>query len=239
LEKILKKRKIIGTILIMLLLSIGTIGYVNDASRYKVKGVDVSHFQGEVNWYELKKEDVEFTFIKATEGSTYVDECFKNNIKGAFDAGFYTGAYHFFRFESDGMKQARNFCNHVELKKGMLPPVVDVEYYAKYSENPPKKELVKIELKKMLKELERYYAVKPIIYTTLPVYYKYLKSDFTEYPLWIRNVYFSPDIDMSSRWMFWQYTDKAVLSGYAGTEKYIDMNVFKGTIQELDEICIK
>lgn len=69
--------------------------------------------------------------------------------------------------------------------------------------------------------------VKPVIYTTYSVYYQYIKGGFKEYPLWIRNVYFPPDWHMKGEWTFWQYTDTAVMNGYAGNEKYIDRNMIK------------
>ncbi len=84
----------------------------------------------------------------------------------------------------------------------------------------------------MLTILEEYYGVKPIIYATLKTYNKYIKQEFDDYMLWIRNVYYSPNIDMKGKWKFWQYTDKAALNGYSGDEKYIDRNVFNGTEAE-------
>ncbi|NLT09442.1 MAG: glycosyl hydrolase family 25, partial [Ruminococcus sp.] len=78
-------------------------------------------------------------------------------------------------------------------------------------------------------ELERYYGTKPIIYTTIPVYMRYVKEDFGEYPLWIRSVNFEPDL---MDWKFWQYCDCGELEGYNGDEKYIDLNVYNGTKEE-------
>lgn len=90
----------------------------------------------------------------------------------------------------------------------------------------------------MLTELEEHYQAKPIIYTTYEVYHKYIKDEFDEYPLWIRNVYYPPLFSMGKRWKFWQYSDTAVLDGYSGTEKRIDRNVFRGTREEIGEFIL-
>ena len=91
----------------------------------------------------------------------------------------------------------------------------------------------------MLSLLEEHYHVKPVIYTTYSVYYKYIKGGFKEYRLWIRNVYFPPDWHMKGDWSFWQYTDTAVLQGYMGEEKYIDRNVYVGTAEEFQKLLVK
>lgn len=95
------------------------------------------------------------------------------------------------------------------------------------------------QLGEMLSVLEEHYQVKPIIYTTYTIYSKYIKGEFEEYPLWIRNVYFPPSGTLKDAWLFWQYTDTAVLDGYVGDEKNIDMNVFRGTEEELKMLLVQ
>ena len=99
---------------------------------------------------------------------------------------------------------------------------------SKLGRKPTKEETEQI-LRPLLEKLEEYYGVKPIIYTTLPVYFRYVKENFSDYPLWIRNVNFEPDL---MNWKFWQYCDKGELYGYKGEEKYIDLNVYNGTIEQ-------
>ena len=113
----------------------------------------------------------------------------------------------------------------------MLPPVVDVEFYSDKEDNPPAKESVAKELADILKLLENHYGVKPIIYTTEKVYDLYIKEDFADYDLWIRNVISKPNKNITD-WKFWQYTNREVLNGYSGDEKYIDVNVFNGSALE-------
>lgn len=89
--------------------------------------------------------------------------------------------------------------------------------------------------------LELEYGVKPMLYTTNAVYRKYLKGefDFEEYPLWIRDVYFTPDITIQDEWVLWQYSDTSILEGYNGEEKYIDVNVFHGNLAELNDLLVE
>lgn len=209
------------------------------AGRYELRGIDVSHYQGVIDWEKLAGQELDFAFIKATEGSSYLDECFYDNWQAAGKTDLYIGAYHFFSFDSEGKKQAEFFINTVGNLEGKLSPVIDVEFYGDKAYNPPEKEAVVTQLGEMLSALEEHYQVKPIIYTTYTVYNQYIKEDFQEYPLWIRNVYYPPDVTLRGTWSFWQYMDTAVLEGYVGTEKYIDMNVFKGTKDELEMLLVQ
>ena len=169
-------------------------------------------------------------FIKATEGSKYRDEHFDKNWSEAAATDLRIGAYHFFSLDSPGAAQAENFCNTVKPVKDMLPPGVDVEPYGNYND-PGQLDTEKMltELGAFIEGVESHYGLKPIIYTTeewLPV----LQDDFGDYDLWIRDVYGTPD--PSIKWTLWQYSNRHVLSGYAGTERYIDMNVFYGDEEE-------
>ncbi len=209
------------------------------ASAYEVKGVDVSHYQGEIDWEMLAAGDLDFSYIKATEGSSFVDDKFVQNWEAATGTELLTGAYHFFSFDSVGVTQAEHYIETVGDLSGRLVPVVDVEYYGDKWTNPPTKEDVVSQLQEMLAVLEAEYGRRPMLYTTYEVYYKYLAEDFEEYPLWIRNVYFSPNVDMKGDWTIWQYSDTEVLEGYRGEEKYIDCNVFYGTKKELKQLLVE
>ncbi len=208
------------------------------AAKYALHGVDVSHYQGKIDWKKLDSQNLDFAFIKATEGSSHLDENFAENWQKAQETKLALGAYHFFSFDSSGRTQAEWYLQTVGELEGKLAPAVDVEYYADKEQNPPDREQVVRELHNFLQILEEQCQAKPIIYTTYKVYNRYIAGEFDEYPLWIRNVYYSPDLDMKGRWQFWQYTDRAVLEGYEGTEKFIDLNVFIGTAEELKAYLI-
>lgn len=205
------------------------------ANRYELHGIDVSHYQGNIDWKKIEEQKVDFAFIKATEGSGYVDECFYQNWQDAQQTNICIGAYHFFSFDSPGETQAAHYIETVGDLSKKLSPVIDIEYYGNKSQNPPDKDDVCRELGKMLTDLETQYQVKPIIYTTYKAYHDYIKGEFEEYPIWIRNVYYPP---VMIDWSFWQYTDKAVMEGYQGLEKYIDKNVFCGTLEEFKKMTV-
>lgn len=203
------------------------------AKQYPVRGVDVSHYQGKIDFDALADQGMRFAFIKATEGSTHVDPMLKKNSAGIENSDMRAGFYHFFSFDSPGMTQAENFIANVPELEDMLPPVIDVEYYGDYFRNPPDAERVKPELRAMVERLEQEYGVKPVIYCTMSAYRRYIKEDFSDCELWIRNVYWTPSTDRE--WTFWQFTDKAKLDGYEGDEPCIDVNVFCGTEEEFEK----
>ena len=185
---------------------------------YPVRGIDVSHYQGEIDWQTLSSQELSFTFIKATEGSSYVDECFAYNFAEAQKCGIAVGAYHFFSFDSPGETQAENFIGHVAPFEGMLPPVIDLEFYGDNVKNPPDRELVSVELEALIDALEAYYRLKPIIYTTEKAYEIYLSGEYDEYDIWIRDVVAKPKLSDGREWTFWQYTNRETLDGYKGEE---------------------
>lgn len=237
-----KRNVLLLAILIILVCCIGyafciSRGYLllNNPSRsqYPIVGTDLSHYQGTVKWDVLSKEDIAFAYIKATEGSSYVDEKFSDNWKQAGKTDLRVGAYHFFSFDSPGETQAMNFITSVGIRDGMLPPAIDVEYYADKKINPPTPEHVREQLQAMLYQIETYYQTTPVIYSTEEVWERYLKGHFDDYPVWIRNVITKPRIQ--EPWTFWQYTNRARLKGYSGEEEFIDLNVYHGTVEQWEQ----
>ena len=200
--------------------------------RYPVRGVDVSHYQGEIDWQTLAGEGIHFAFIKATEGSSYADPCFAYNFAEARKTNLAVGAYHFFSFDSPGKTQAENFIRTVPSFVGMLPPVIDLEFYGGHDLNPPPCAEVAKELRTLLALLEEHYGVRPILYATEDSYAQYLAYEFAPYDIWIRNVMTSPTLTDGRAWTFWQFTNRESLNGYCGEEKFIDVNVFAGTAAE-------
>lgn len=215
-------------------------GGLNDflAFHYEMQGIDVSHYQGEIQWREMEEQSIDFAYIKATEGSSSVDECFARNWREARETSIYMGAYHFFSFDSDGKTQGEHFIRTVGDLQGCLCPVVDVEYYGNKEKNPPSLRDVKRELGILLELLEETYGKKPIIYTTYQVHNKYIGDNFGDYPLWIRNVYYYPMFGKRGDWQFWQYSDTGRMSGYQGVESCIDRDVFRGSREELKKYMI-
>lgn len=208
--------------------------------QYEICGVDVSHYQGDIDWGKMADEKIDFAYIKATEGSSHVDEKFHINWKNIAQTDLYYGAYHFFSFDSAGETQAKNYISTVGSLDGKLIPVVDVEYYGdkESRKNELDREAITKELGVLLRALEEEYHTKPIIYTTYSAYHDFIEDAFDEYDLWIRNVYYTPGIGMKGRWLYWQYTDRAEFDAYSGEEKYIDMNVFAGSRTEFLDMLL-
>lgn len=197
---------------------------------WKVWGVDVSSYQGDVDWAVLRDQGVDFAFIKATEGSGTADRYFEANWKNAHAAGVLAGAYHFFSYDSPGETQADNFIAQVPVTAGALPPVVDIEFYGDKAQDPPAREAVAAILDPLLERLEAKYGQKPILYATYRSYQLYLQGSYEDYPLWITRPLLAP---VDKDWTFWQYSHSARLPGYQGSEERIDLNVFRGSIDEL------
>lgn len=211
--------------------------FVNEANS--TIGVDVSAYQADINMNMLKDQNIEFIYIKATEGSAHKDARFAENWKNAEEAGLRSGAYHFFSYDSEGKTQAENFIEQVGPDlKGRLLPVVDVEYYGDKEQNPPEKEAVVRELRAYLELIEQEYGVKPMIYTRSDVYDKYLKGEFDEYKKWMSSLYTPLNWNYKDDWYIWQYLNRGVLEGYSGGETYIDLNVLNRE-KKLEDLIIK
>ena len=116
----------------------------------------------------------------------------------------------------------------------MLPPVIDVEFYGDKEKNPPAKDTVTKELRDMINALEKHYGLKPVLYVTEKSYDTYIRGDFTDYDIWFRNVISKAAPSDGRKWTFWQYTNREMIDGYNGKEKFIDMNVFNGSNNEFN-----
>lgn len=112
-------------------------------AEYPVRGADVSSYQGDIEWPVLSSQNIDFVFIKATEGSSFVDPYFTYNFSEAQKCDLSVGAYHFFSFDSKGVTQAENFIDTVAPFDGMLPPVIDLEFYGDKEKDPPGRDAVR------------------------------------------------------------------------------------------------
>jgi len=214
-------------------LSIFAYGCESDTTRmpgYEVHGIDVSHYQADIDWNAVASQGVQFAFVKASEGMTLNDTLFCDNWSELKAAGIRRGAYHFFRPKTPSFEQAMNFHTAVRLEPGDLPPVLDVEVLDGVS----KVELVSSVLT-WLYLIEIHYGVKPILYTNLKFYNKYLAGHFEEYPLWVARYSRREPAPAGGRdWQFWQYGNRGRLHGIDGP---VDFNVFQGDKGQLDSLC--
>jgi lysozyme len=203
---------------------------------FSIHGLDVSSHQGIIHWPSVKAmrvNDIQmgYCFIKATEGLNDTDKRFKTNWQEAKEAGMLRGAYHFFLATKSGKQQAIQYMKQVALRKGDLPPVVDIEQLYKV-----KPALMRKRLKEWLDMAEAYYRVKPIIYTYASFYDRYLGDEFKEYPLWVAH-YFEPEKPRVGRpWSFWQYSELGTINGI---RTKVDCNVFNGDSTQFKQLLIR
>ena len=203
---------------------------------YEIHGIDISHYQGKIDREQLtnamiKGCPVRFVIIKSTEGSSRLDENFRENFNQARDFGFIRGVYHFWSNKSTAREQAYYFLDQVHLTDGDLPPVLDIEH------KPADKSVEDFQRDVLtwLHIVEDKYHVKPIIYTYYKFKEQYLSAPvFEDYPYWIAH-YYVDKVQYKGKWKFWQHTDVGKLPGIKG---YVDFNIYNGSYYELKQLCI-
>ena len=199
---------------------------------YEIHGIDVSHYQSTIHWDSIIAQDITFAFVKATEGEELTDSIYCHNWSEMKRVGIKRGAYHFFRPTLSVYKQAKNFIENVSLEPGDLPPVLDVEVDDGSSDH-----LAVFRIKTWLEMIEDHYNVKPIIYTNIRYYNKYIAGNLDDYPIRIARYSKSkPLLAFEKEWLFWQYGNRGRLKGIEGD---VDFNVFSGTYPQLESLCLQ
>lgn len=201
-------------------------------SSARLPGIDVSKWQGAVNWPQVKAAGVEFAFARATYGTTTVDNEFAANWSGMRDAGVVRGAYHFFVTAEDATEQARLFLKTVgSLAPGDLPPVLDVE-----AESGTGANLVS-DVQTWLSIVEQGLGRTPIIYTGPSFWNENMQGDFGRYPLWVAEYGVSAPKSVNgwSGWTFWQYSESGTIAGVSGS---VDLDYFDGSPADLAALCV-
>lgn len=202
---------------------------------YDIRGVDISHYQGKIDWVRLRNADVKnapirFIFIKATEGEEMLDSYFLNNFNSAKENDFITGAYHFYIPDASPEKQAALFIQCVKLEGGDLPPVLDVERRGKSDIAKFRRDILT-----WLKITERHYGVKPILYASTKFMIDYLDCpELKDYPFWIAH-YYVDKLKYKGDWKFWQHTDCGKVDGIKGN---VDLNIYNGKLSQLMQMTI-
>ncbi len=201
---------------------------VEAARSYPIQGIDISRWQGEIDWASVKAAGTRFVYIKATEGGDHIDPAFLRNWEGARRAGIPRGAYHFVYWCRPAHEQAVWFKQHIPNDPDALPPVLDLEWNG-HSKTCPKKVERSLALEKirlMLTELEQLTGKKPVIYTDITFHKDILEGEFNDYPYWIRSTAAKPEVRYHNRpWAFWQFTTTGRIPGIKGD---VDRNAFYG-----------
>lgn len=202
-----------------------------------VHGIDVSYYQGTIDWNKVAAEGHKFAFIRVSDGLNYIDSKFAQNWSGAKNAGIIRGAYQFFRPNLDAVAQAQLLLDKMgPLEKGDLPPVIDVENNGGLAPAD-----VAAQVGKWINHIESKLGVKPIIYTGYYFWKDNVKSTaFGSYLLWepwyhdYQDTSFCPTTpDPWTKWTFWQWTSSGTVSGISGD---VDRNIFDGTLDDLRKL---
>lgn len=182
-------------------------------------GIDVSAYQGRIDWTEVARDHIRFSYIKATEGSDFVDRAFAANWTGAERAGIPRGAYHFFTLCSTGAAQARNFLRTAPDDPDMLAPAADLELSGNCHLRPPV-QTVQRELRAFVEAVEASTHQKMVAYVSGDFERRYRVSDILDSPYWVRHLLWRPKGD----WTIWQVDSWAQVKGVPGG---VDLDVLR------------
>jgi len=202
------------------------------ASDFEVHGIDVSKYQGEIDWDSVRSAGVRFAWIKATEGGDHIDDKFTRNWAAAKAAGVPRGAYHFAYWCRPMEEQAAWFTANVPNDPDALPPVLDVEWngQSKTCAKRVPRDVAIGQMKIILAAMERAYGKRPVIYTAVDFHRDVMQGEFTDYTIWVRSVKYHPSVKYGDRrWRFWQHTAEGRIPGIRG---YVDRNAFNGSASD-------
>jgi lysozyme len=220
-----------GIVIVVLALCFFGIWIPNAPSRsqYPVRGIDVSHHQGQINWSAVKASGIRFAYIKATEGTGFTDATFAENWKNSNAAGIVHGAYHFFTLGTSGESQAAHFIATVPADANALPPAIDLEFSGYNKERRPPPEEFQRELATFWDAVVAHYRKLPVVYTASDFQKQYLRFMPIE-RLWIRDVVLKPD----AGWTFWQFSARGRVHGVPG---FVDLNAFHSNAEEFAKLA--
>jgi lysozyme len=200
-----------------------------------VRGIDVSHFQGQINWAQVAAAGIQFCYVKATDGIAFSDVRFQANFGGSKAAGLRTGAYHFLRAGSDAEKQAESFLHLVPtLDQGDLPPALDIEIADGTSGNA-----ILDAAQVWLEAVENVLQRRPLIYTIASFWNSTLAGStrFEDYFLWIADygARTAPRLPTGrTTYEIWQFSQTGSVPGIAGN---VDLDRFGGSLEDLNALA--
>ncbi len=189
-----------------------------------VEGVDVSEFQGDIDWNAVKSSGRAFAFVRVADGF-YFDPKFDQNWQNTQTAGVLRGAYQFFRPGSDGTAQANFLLQHVA--GGDLPPVLDVEVTDGESSGT-----IIAGIGAWVARVTQATGKKPIVYTAPGFWAGLGAAPSFGTDLWVAHWFTQcPSLPSSwGDWRFWQTVDNGSVPGIGGA---VDLDVFNGSLGDL------
>lgn len=198
-------------------------------------GIDVSHYNGTIDWTAVSGQGIAFAFAKATEGLNTQDAQFQPNFAGMKQHGILRGAYHFFHPDLDTRGQAANFLARVKaLAPGDLPPVLDVEIDGGRNAAD-----ICAGIQAWLDQVEQTLGRTPMLYTTASFWNASVGASkaFGKYPLWVAHYTSKPAPALPAAWnnyAIWQYDESGSIAGISGP---VDRDRFNGTADDLRRLA--
>ncbi len=209
-----------------------------------ILGIDVSNWQGNVNWEEVANDGYTFAWAKATEGMTYTDPMFFTNMENGLDANVVMGAYHFARPDNNAPQEdAANFINVASdfIGSGFLPPVLDLENPYSGGQAILLTEMFSSEelsswAQAWMIEVETQTGITPFIYIN-GNYANYLNAPLNEYGLWFAqpDENLNPPVNIGA-WDDWEFKQFSWWGDIPGIQGDVDLNIFNGTLQDFNTI---
>lgn len=198
-----------------------------------LNGIDVSHFQGDIDWETVGKQQLHFVYVKASEGLHTVDAKLKENWDGARAHGLKTGPYHFFHPDEDPVAQAEHFLTQIEAAnikiEGSLPPVLDIELA-----EGVKSEKMREDIRTWLLHVEKATGCRAVLYTSPHFWDKEDAGSFAAHHLWVADYAPEPTVPNGwHHWTFWQHSQDGTVDGIS---KKVDLTLFAGNEVSLNEI---
>src|SRR5262245_2882540 len=171
------------------------------AHAMPVQGIDVSYWQGDIDWQKVNDAGIHFAYIKATEGGDRLDPKFIGNWHAAKQAGVARGAYHVMYWCRPAKEQALWFILNVPADDDALPPVLDLEWNSHSKTCPHRiaRDTAIAKIKIMLDAMEAYSGKQPIIYTDPKFHREVLEGEFTNHHFWLRSVAAKPEAKYRDR----------------------------------------
>ncbi len=188
------------------------VAQLGSGSHTALQGIDISHYDGRVQFNEVEKSGIDFVYLKATQGTDFIDPTYHEHVEALQTTRLLHGAYHYFQPNQDPIAQAQFFVSQVQDKEHILPPMLDVE--VSMGVDP---EALQKSVQAWLAYIHKALNCRPVLYSYGDFWLAYLGENFNQYPFWLADYATKPNFPKGLKnWRLWQYTDKGQVPGIEG-----------------------